>query len=580
MNLGLVDRLRIRLRRRPLAVWYAPEYRLPVSGVEAAVGLEPRRSDYVAWWLVACGAVAAPALRRPERIGFEDLDRVHAVEVVEGLGQAEALARVFAADPSDVPVDELAATVRLACGGTLAAAREALATGRATLNLQGGFHHAAPAAAGGFCAVNDVAVAIAALRADGFGGRVAVLDLDAHPPDGIAACLARDRSAWIGSLSGSDWGPLPGVDETVLREGSGDGPYLSALAALLGRMPRAALAFVLAGGDVLAGDRFGRLALTLDGARRRDLAVAGALAASPSVWLPAGGYHVDAWRVLAGTGMALAARSRAAIPERYDPMMARYSAIARELSQSDLGEDAFTAEDLEESLGLRSRASRQQRLLGYYTASGLEHALHRYGVLDHLRRIGYGGFRVTLDRTGAGERFRLHGRADRAEHVLVELVLDRRHVAGVDVLYVNWMCLRNPKARFSALRPPLPGQDAPGLGIAREIAELLAVVARRLGLAGVAFRPAHYHSAFAARRAFAFVDPARQGRFEALQRDVGHLSLLDASAAVEGGRALLDGAPYAWEADEMLLAPGLLDGDAGRADAVARERERARFTLG
>ena len=26
-----------------------------------------------------------------------------------------------------------------------------------------------------------------------------LLDLDAHPPDGTAACLRHDRSAWVGS---------------------------------------------------------------------------------------------------------------------------------------------------------------------------------------------------------------------------------------------------------------------------------------------------------------------------------------------------------------------------------------------
>ena len=39
-GLRLRDRLWIRAARRPLPVWYAPEYRLPMSGVEAAAGLE------------------------------------------------------------------------------------------------------------------------------------------------------------------------------------------------------------------------------------------------------------------------------------------------------------------------------------------------------------------------------------------------------------------------------------------------------------------------------------------------------------------------------------------------------------
>ncbi|HEX8909682.1 MAG TPA: histone deacetylase [Anaeromyxobacteraceae bacterium] len=573
----LLHQLRNRLTRRALPVWYSPSYRLPMSGVEAAVGLEPRRADYVCWWLVDSLALAPECLRTPRRVTWDELDRVHTLELLESLGRPEALARIFAVDPSDVPVDELMNTVRLACGGTIEAAREALRRRGPALNLQGGFHHAGPGSAGGFCPVNDLAVAVAALRAEGFGGRVVVLDLDAHPPDGIAACLAHDPSAWIGSISGSDWGPLPGVDETVLREGTADDGYLAALAALLGRMPRPALAFVLAGGDVLKGDRFGRLGLTLAGARRRDARVARALDGVPSVWLPAGGYSRDAWRVLAGTGMLLAARSEAPVPERYDPLNRRFSGIFSQLSPGELGETDFSAADLEEALGLQRRSG-QRLFLGYYTAAGLEQVLHRYGLLEHLRRLGYGGFRVALDRDGTGERLRLHGEADGREHLLIELVLEKRRVLGAEVLYVHWLSLRHPRAQFSERRPRLPGQEVPGLGMARELGELLAAMARRLDLAGVVFRPAHFHTAFSGRHHFAFLDPARQGRFEALVRDLSHLPLLAATEAVSEGRVLLNGAPYAWEADEMAFWPKPPH-EEGREEAVARERERCRFTV-
>jgi hypothetical protein len=426
--------------------------------------------------------------------------------------------------------------------------------------------------------VNDVAVAIAALRAEGFGGRVVVLDLDAHPPDGTAACLQGDPSAWIGSLSGSDWGPLPTVDETVLQEGAGDEIYLEVLSSLLARMPRPALAFVLAGGDVLAGDRFGRLGLTLDGTRRRDLEVARALAGAPSVWLPAGGYHRDAWRVLAGTARALATGSRRRISRRYDPLSARFAGIAAQLSSSDLGEAELTAADVEEALGLAPGRRSQRLWVDYYTAAGLEHALYRYGILDHLRRLGYSGFRVELGGSDGGDRMRLFGHAGSHEHVLLELVAERRRIQGRDVLYVHWLSLRDPRAQFSAARPRLPGQQVPGLGIAREIGELLAVVARRLQLAAVAFRPAYLHTAYSARHAFAFVDPHRQGRFEALVRDVSALPLRDATEAVAEGRVRLDGAPYVWEADEMVYWLDRADAPAQDED-VARERERCHFEV-
>jgi acetoin utilization deacetylase AcuC-like enzyme len=568
-------RLRCWLHRRDITVWYDPKYRLPLSSVETAAGIEPRRADYAAWWLRECGAISASAVRAPRRVTYDELARVHTPELLESLGRPETMARIFGVDASDVPVDEVMTTVRLATGATLAAARETLRTRAPALNLLGGFHHAAPGSAGGFCPVNDIAVAVAALRADGFTGRVAVLDLDAHPPDGIAAALAGDAEVWIGSLSGSDWGPLGGVDETVLPEGTEDAAYLDALSSLLARMPRPRLAFVIAGGDVLARDRFGKLGLTLEGARERDLLVAADLEGVPSVWVPGGGYSTRAWRVLAGTGMALAAASTEAIPADYDPLSARYARVARELTPADLTDDGeLTAADLEEALGIRP--VRQRLLLGYYTESGLEHGLYRYGLLEQLERLGYRQFRVTFDSTGLGERARLLGEADGVEHVLVELVLEKRRVLGVEVLYVHWLSLRNPRAQFAPRRPRLPGQEVPGLGLAREAGSMVARMAIRLGLGGVVWRPAFFHTAYSARHEFHFVDPERQGRFEALLRDLRDLPLLEITEALAEGRVLMDGQPYAWEADEMAY---WLRESPSEPGEVERERERVRFSV-
>src|SRR3972149_1853798 len=179
MRAPLLARLGNRLWRRELPTWYSPAYRLPITGLEGSLGREPRRADYVVWWLLESRALSRACLRAPPRISSEELDRVHTLELIESLGRPETLARIFAADPSDVPVDALMDAGRLACGG---------------------------------------------------------------PP-----------------------------------------------------VPRPALAFVIAGGDVLLGDRFGRLGLSLAGARWRDIDVATELAGVPSVWLPGGGDHPEAW---------------------------------------------------------------------------------------------------------------------------------------------------------------------------------------------------------------------------------------------------------------------------------------------
>ncbi|MEW5743088.1 MAG: histone deacetylase [Myxococcota bacterium] len=565
-------------RRRPLRLYYDEAYRLPVTGgVDAHQEL--RRADDAAHYLVHAKAVRPEDVITPQPVSYEALARAHTAAYLESLHEAETLAQIFAAEPSELFVDEVLRSLRIACGGTLAAARHVLEHGGAALNLMGGFHHAAPSRGAGFCALNDVAVALAQLRHDGFGGKAAVIDLDFHPPDGTAECLGKDPTVWLGSISGADWGPLPGVDEVELPEGTDDATYLAALDALLSRIPEVRLAFVLAGGDVLNGDRLGRFRLTLPGVRRRDLQVALRLGSVPQVWLPAGGYSSNAWKVLAGSGLVLAFHSEEPIPVDYDPLAARMTGIARSLKPESLGSDLTLSDaDLAEALGMARGGPR--KFMQFYTAEGIEYALERYRILPVLRRLGFDQLHVVIDTVGPYDRARLVGRdkANGQPATLVDLEVERKQLADGVYLFVNWLTLRNPRAHFSALRPQLPGQEVPGLGLAREFSNLLGLMAQRLMLDGVAFRPSWYHMAWAARHNARFVAPERQGRFEALMRDLASMNLLDATRAVAEGRVLLNGQPYTWEPDEMVSRTHPHEDEADRA-AIVAERDRCRFTV-
>jgi acetoin utilization deacetylase AcuC-like enzyme len=546
---------------RSIPVYYDPAYRLPLPAFEGKMGAEPRRADFVAWYCQAEPLLSRCVLRRPERIQYDDLLRVHTPTYLDAVNQVEELGRIFASDPTELPLDELMLSMRLGCGATLSATRWVLSKGGAAVNLHGGFHHAARAHGSGLCVWNDLAVAIAVVRSEGFSGQVVILDLDAHPPDGSADCLGADEKVFIGSLSGSDFGTLgPAdvadahhrIDETLLPEGCEDGRYLAALSSLLSRIPKPDLLMVIAGGDVLRHDRLGKLGLSLEGARARDRMIVHALPDVPTVWTPGGGYSADAWKVLAGTLLAVAADSSQRILSDYDPLRSRFANIASDLSVSSLGgADEISEEDLADLLGAPVE---RRRLLDYYTAEGLEYGLTRYGVLPFLRRLGYDRFRIEVRRAASGgDTMHLFGQVkDAKESLLIDCSVEKQQLGQDPVLYVHWLNLRNPQAQFSVRRPQLPGQDVPGLGIAREMVEVLGRVAARLKLHGVAYRPAYFHTAYPARHRFRFVQPERQGRFLALVRDLSYLSLLDASTALAEGRVRLCGAPYQWEADEMV----------------------------
>src|SRR5277367_2124357 len=115
--------------------------------------------------LLSDGVLTAGDLIEPEPIGTEILELVHTREYLNKL----ASAGLSAAEQRRLGLpwsESLWLRSRLASGGTLLAARHALEDGLGG-NLAGGTHHAFADHGEGFCVLNDVAVSISQLRAQG-----------------------------------------------------------------------------------------------------------------------------------------------------------------------------------------------------------------------------------------------------------------------------------------------------------------------------------------------------------------------------------------------------------------------------
>ncbi|MFB6240792.1 MAG: histone deacetylase, partial [Gemmatimonadota bacterium] len=127
-------------------------------------------------------------LLRPDPAPRGDLERVHRADYLRKIREGD-----FTRQEElrlEVPFSaELRRAMRLACGGTTLAARRALDAGLA-VHLGGGFHHAFADHGEGFCLLNDSAVALRALLAEGRIGRAAVVDCDVHHGNGTARIFA------------------------------------------------------------------------------------------------------------------------------------------------------------------------------------------------------------------------------------------------------------------------------------------------------------------------------------------------------------------------------------------------------
>jgi len=140
----------------------------------------------------------------------------------------------------------------------------------------GGFHHAFPGHGEGFCAVNDMAVAIRRLQRDGAIRRAMVVDCDVHHGNGTAGDFRRRPfgvHALIHQFNNYPTEKPPSSLDIHLADGVADAEYLQRL----GDGYRAALAMFkpelvmyAAGADPFYADQLGGLSLTFEGLMERD----------------------------------------------------------------------------------------------------------------------------------------------------------------------------------------------------------------------------------------------------------------------------------------------------------------------
>src|SRR5262249_50959183 len=146
------------------------------------------------------------------------------------------------------------------------------------------------------------------------------------------------------------------------------------------------------------------------------------------------------------------------------------------------------------------------------------------------------------------------------------------------------LVLQNPGKTFDWYRPPLPGQQFPGLSLSAEVLQLFLLMARRVGAEGMALRPSSFHAARAYARHFVFVDGAAQARFEALRDEPRLRPLWLLSWALELGCVRSGGERVTWTPD-LMVAPlharlaRALDTPGRQAARPRAQRREYRFDL-
>lgn len=213
----------------------------------------------------------------PKEVDLEHILQVHDSDYVKHLLQLQLDAKHIR--KIGFPLSkELVKRELIITQGTIKGATFANKEGIAA-NIAGGTHHAYPNGGEAFCLLNDQGVAAKYLLQQKLAKKVLMLDLDVHQGNGTAVMFQNEPSVFTFSIHGksnypfkkevSDW-------DIALEDQTTDAVYLETLQNSLRVIQKnfaPDFVFYLSGVDVLATDKLGKLGLSMQGCKNRDIMV-------------------------------------------------------------------------------------------------------------------------------------------------------------------------------------------------------------------------------------------------------------------------------------------------------------------
>jgi acetoin utilization deacetylase AcuC-like enzyme len=246
--------------------------------------------------LRADGLINDKNVLEPVRPSNEELLKILEKDYLDDLLNRRLTARTY---PSEMPVNkDIIDAQILCCGGSSLAAQRAMESG-GCYHIGGGFHHAFPGHAEGFCYLNDVVFAAVKMLEHGVE-KLTVIDCDLHQGNGTAKFFENEKRVFTFSMHQEHLYPMKQRSDLDigLDNGVGDDEYLKELIRGLNRVYgefKPDFVIYLAGADPYIFDQLGSLNLTIEGLKKRDeLVIQGAQEKKiPVAVVLGGGYAED-----------------------------------------------------------------------------------------------------------------------------------------------------------------------------------------------------------------------------------------------------------------------------------------------
>ncbi len=159
--------------------------------------------------------------------------------------------------------------------GTMIGSEKAFQT-KVAFNIAGGTHHAYSNRGEAFCLLNDQAIAAQYLLNKKLAKKVLIVDLDVHQGNGTAEMFQKNDKVFTFSTHGKSNYPFKKETsdlDIAFEDNTSDDELLKTIAAVIPKLievQKPDFIFYLAGVDILASDKLGKLGCSIAGCKKRD----------------------------------------------------------------------------------------------------------------------------------------------------------------------------------------------------------------------------------------------------------------------------------------------------------------------
>jgi acetoin utilization deacetylase AcuC-like enzyme len=220
------------------------------------------------------GTAATIDFFEPELCDLASVLAIHKQEYVNDLLQLTLNAK--AARKIGFPLSkELVERELIIAQGTITGAQKSFDT-KVSFNIAGGTHHAYSTHGEAFCLLNDQAIAAQFLLDNNLAKKILIIDLDVHQGNGTAEIFQNNKDVFTFSTHGKTNYPFKKETsdlDIAFDDGTTDDEFLSTIATIIPQLietQKPDFIFYLAGVDILASDKLGKLSCTIDGCKKRD----------------------------------------------------------------------------------------------------------------------------------------------------------------------------------------------------------------------------------------------------------------------------------------------------------------------